>query len=254
MGDLIFMVGSSRGKTNGRAIVAEPLSGSSPTDRNLGEWRAFFKPRCGVACWVCVLTGRSKNSQVRAYCIFAFCNLDLAPMYSEKPDQHDGSPTADFPMRDKPPLWLILLLLVASPPVLTSLLPESILAWFSGPKLLRDIWSLGTGGTIMVLCLRGSRNDLLLRMNAWGIHYGTKKGATCALRWADVVSVAYTPKSVLTGYARLRVRAQVPLGTRNDLTFKIVPLDPKCSNPVDPEVARAQAALDRYWPEWRSQK
>ena len=82
-------------------------------------------------------------------------------------------------------------------------------------------------------------------------HTLREEGTVNALRWADVVSVTYFPKSMLTGYARLRVRAQVPQGARYDLTFKTVSLDPKCANPADPEVARVQLALDRYWPEWR---
>ncbi len=186
-------------------------------------------------------------------------------MYSVKPDQHDGSPTADVPMRDRLPNWGMLLLALTTPPVLTFLLPESILARFSGPEYLRDIWSVGSFVTILALSSESSWNDRFLRVNAWGIHYGRtysrgsawriyrarKEGTVNALRWADVVSVTYVPKSMLTGYARLRVRAQVPLGARYDLTFKTVSLDPKCANPADPEVARVQLALDRYWPEWR---
>lgn len=205
------------------------------------------------------------SGAVKAGIVLAFCILDLTPMYSETPDGHDGSPTADVPMRDRLPYWGMLLLALTTPPVLTFLLPESILARFSGPEYLRDIWSVGSFVTIMALSSESSWNDRLLRVNAWGIHYGRtysrgsawriyrarKEGTVNALRWADVVSVTYFPKSMLTGYARLRVRAQVPLGARYDLTFKTVSLDPKCANPADPEVARVQLALDRYWPEWR---
>ena len=143
-------------------------------------------------------------------------------MYSVKPDQHDGSPTADVPMRDRLPNWGMLLLALTTPPVLTFLLPESILARFSGPEYLRDIWSVGSFVTIMALSSESSWNDRFLRVNAWGIHYGRtysrgsawginrarKEGTVNALRWADVVSVTYFPKSMLTGYARLRVRAK----------------------------------------------
>ncbi|MCG7627527.1 hypothetical protein MHM88_06910 [Epibacterium sp. MM17-32] len=173
------------------------------------------------------------------------------PMFSAKPDRHDGSPTADVPVRDRLPYWATLLLVLTSPPVVTFLLPESILARFSGPEYLRDIWKACSVVAVLAVSIHTMRDDRFLRVNAWGIHYGRKKGTINALRWADVVSVAYIPKSVLTGYARLRVRAQVPLGARYDLTFKIPSLEPKCSIPADPEVARAQAALDRYWPEWR---
>ncbi|MCG7622978.1 hypothetical protein MHM97_06320 [Epibacterium sp. Ofav1-8] len=177
--------------------------------------------------------------------------MDLTPMFSAKPDRYDGSPTADVPVRDRLPYWATLFLVLTSPPVVTFLLPESILARFSGPEYLLDIWKACSVVAVLALSIHTMRDDRFLRVNAWGLHYGRKKGTINALRWADVVSVAYIPKRVLTGYARLRVRAQVPLGARYDLTFKTVSLDPKCSNPADPEVARAQAALDRYWPEWR---